>query len=70
MPQKPQTYECVEIDVITKKCTNWQLVDSSIPKAPPLTQDDVNQLTFAILSFMAVVYVYYQIKQTVKEMMK
>lgn len=65
-----QVYECIEVDVNTRECTNWQVVDSQILQQPLLSKDNVNELTIAILSFIAVVFIYLQLKQTVKEMMK
>ena len=63
-----QVYECIEYDLHTQTCTNWQPVTES--NQQPLTKNDINVLTVAIFSFMVVVWVFKQIKHSIMEFLK
>lgn len=55
-------YECVAVDVYTKDCTDWQVVESS---DVPITRNDFNAVFLAVLSFMVFVWVLNQVKRSI-----
>lgn len=59
-----QVYECLAVDIETKDCTNWQLMEVPQPNEPPITKEQANELTVAIVGFMVFVFVWNQIKKS------
>lgn len=62
------TYECVAVDAQTQECTNWQAVEVIPPQEtqPPMTKEEANDLTLAIVGFMVFVWVWKQIHALLK----
>lgn len=56
-------YECVQINQVTKECVSWQ---AQAQQTLPISKDDANALTIAILVFMAFVFVLRQIRNEIR----
>lgn len=54
-------YECVAVDEFTQDCTNWQVIEHSLP----LSKADANLLTMEIIGFMVFVFILKQIKRSI-----
>lgn len=61
-----QVYECLAVDVETRDCTNWQLMEvPTTTNEALLTKQQVNDLTVAIIGFLVIVFVWLQIKKSI-----
>lgn len=63
-----KTYECIEVDISTKNCINWQeqQVLQDFFQKPPISKQEANELTLAIIGFMIFVHIWKQILSFLK----
>lgn len=54
-------YECVAVDEFTQDCTEWQVIEHSLP----ISKADANFLTMEIIGFMVFVFILKQIKRSI-----
>lgn len=60
-----QVYECLAVDIATRDCTNWQVLVKPEPEQLPITKDDANTITMAIIVFMVFVRVLLEIRRSI-----
>lgn len=58
-----KTYECTEVDMF-EVCQNWEIVENN-EVLPPLSQAEQTQLTIAIISVMALVWLFKMLKRAI-----